>query len=194
MTPLSDEVRAQLKLLGPEPDPKRKSAPYNSRGSQDAAPFDSVPGIGFDSNPNAAAILPPTGRLTGSGPDLSVAAAQNNAFRAINSAWRQGATVQLTTGSESRYFISGLSESAQAELVSSLALIAERAERRGARRAGNCATEPSPARASASSGPGARAWTKGGLDGCSNSMDLRSLCSGQPIFARRFAKKSTSSS
>ena len=129
MTPLSDGVRAQLKLLGPEPDPKRKPAPYNSRGSQDAAPFDSVPGIGFDSNPNAAAILPPTGRLTGSGPDLSVAAAQNNAFRAINSAWKHGATVQLTTGSESRYFISGLSESAQAELVSSLALIAERAER-----------------------------------------------------------------
>ncbi len=128
LTPLSDEVRAQLKLLGPEPDPKRKPAPYNSRGLQDAAPFDSVPGIGFDSNPNAAAILPPAGRLTGSGPDFSVTAAQNNAFRAINSAWKHGATVQLTTGSESRYFISGLSESAQAELVSSLALIAERAE------------------------------------------------------------------
>ena len=58
-----------------------------------------------------------------------MAAAQNNAFRAINSAWKHGATVQLTTGSESRYFISGLSESAQAELVRSLALIAERAER-----------------------------------------------------------------
>jgi hypothetical protein len=133
MTPLSDEVRANLKLLGPEPDPKRKPAPYNSRGAQDAAPFDSVPGIGFDSNPNAAAILPPPGRLTGSGPDLSVAAAQNNAFRAINSAWKHGATVELTTGTESRYFISGLSDSAKAELVSSLALIAERAERASAR-------------------------------------------------------------
>ena len=72
MTPLSDDVRAQLKLLGPAPDPKRKPAPYNSPRSQDAAPFDSVPGIGFDSNPNAAAIVPPAGRLTGSGPDLSV--------------------------------------------------------------------------------------------------------------------------
>ena len=104
-----------------------------------------MPGIGFDSNPNAAAILPPPGRLTGSGPDLSVAAAQNNAFRAINSAWKHGATVQLTTGSESRYFISGLSESAQAELVSSLALGAGRAGRAsGARRAANCATDHRP--------------------------------------------------
>ena len=50
-TPLADDVRANLKLLGPAPDPKRKPAPYNMADVKDAAPFDSVPGIGFDSSP-----------------------------------------------------------------------------------------------------------------------------------------------
>jgi len=135
--PLADDVRASLKLLGTAPDPKRKPMPYNSTGSPDAAPFDSVPGIGFDLNPNAAAIVPPAGRVTGSGPDLAVDPAQNNAFRAINRAWKDspGASVQLTTGATAagaRYIISGLSESAQAELVRSLALVAERVDRTAA--------------------------------------------------------------
>ena len=133
-TPLTDDVRTSLKLLGPAPDPKRKPTPYNSRETRDAAPFDSVPGIGFDSNPNAAAIVPPPGRVTGSGPALLVDPAQNNAFRAINRAWKEatGANVQLSaptgggTGAGARYIISGLSESAQAELISTLALVAER--------------------------------------------------------------------
>ncbi len=133
-TPLTDEVRANLKLLGPAPDPKRKPAPYNSVASQDAAPFDSVPGIGFDSNPNAAAIVPPAGRVTGSGPDLAVDPAQNNAFRAVNRAWKDatGASVQLSAGTTgARYVISGLPESAQDELVRALALVAERTKASG---------------------------------------------------------------
>ncbi len=132
-TPLADEVRANLKLLGPAPDPKRKPAPYITRPtSRDAAPFDSVPGIGFDSNPNAAAIVPPAGRVTGSGPDLAVDPAQNNAFRAINRAWKD-ATARACSCRRHfrrRYVISGLSESAQDELVRTLALVAERVERR----------------------------------------------------------------
>ena len=52
----------------------------------DAAPFDSVPGAGFDTNPSAAAILPPPGRMTGTGPSLAIDPRQNNAFRAINRA------------------------------------------------------------------------------------------------------------
>ena len=136
-TPLADDVRASLKLLGPAPDPKRKPAPYNSSESGDASPFDSVPGIGFDSNPNAAAIVPPVGRVTGSGAALAIDAAQNNVFRAINRAWKQeskdgsGPSVQLTSGvpgASARFIISGLSESAQAELVRTLALVAERVE------------------------------------------------------------------
>jgi hypothetical protein len=156
-TPLGDDVRTSLKLLGPAPDPKRKPTPYNSGESGDASPFDSVPGIGFDSNPNAAAIVPPAGRVTGTGAALAIDAAQNNVFRAINRAWKgasgasveimsgasvemvsgasveimRGASAQVTSGAPSagaRYIINGLSESAQAELVRTLALIAERVE------------------------------------------------------------------
>ncbi len=127
-TPLTDDVRANLKLLGPAPDPRRKPTPYNATDVRDAAPFDSVPGIGFDSNPNAAAIVPRAGRATGSGPALSVDPTENNAFRAINRAWKdKGASVQIATGASGlRYLIAGLSEAAQDEIVKTLALVAER--------------------------------------------------------------------
>ena len=61
---------------------------------KDAAPFDSVPGIGFDSDRAAAAIVPPPGRISGTGSALLVDPAQNNAFRAVNRAWKQGAVRQ----------------------------------------------------------------------------------------------------
>jgi hypothetical protein len=126
-TPLADDVRASLSLLGPAPYANLKPAPYNSADSRDVAPFDSVPGIGFDSNPSAAAIVPPAGRLSGSGPDFALDPAQNNAFRALNRAWKDGATVQRTSSDAgARYVVSGLSEAAQAELVKTLALVAER--------------------------------------------------------------------
>jgi hypothetical protein len=127
-TPLSREMRAAMKLLGPPPDPKVRPTPYNEAVPSDAAAFDSVPGIGFDSNAAAAAIVPPPGKLTGAGPGLAVDPAENNAYRAINRAWKRGATVQRAADAQgaARYVISGLSEPAQAELVTSLALVAER--------------------------------------------------------------------
>jgi hypothetical protein len=133
--PLGDEVRAKMKELGPRPDPKAKPTPYNMTASDDPAPFDSLPGIGFEAIPAAAAVVPPPGKTTGSGPALSVDPGQNNAFRAINRAWKQGASVQFMPGPQAggaRYLISGLSESAQSDLVRSLALIAERTEAVGA--------------------------------------------------------------
>ncbi|MGE5243295.1 MAG: M14 family zinc carboxypeptidase [Betaproteobacteria bacterium] len=128
--PLDAAVRAQMKPLGPPPDPRAKPTPYPV--GPDAAPFDSVPGRGFDTNPAAAVIIPPPGRITGSGPLLVVDPAQNNAFRALNAAWTQGATVERLAGpSGVRYAIAGLSESAQESLVASLALSAERTSARG---------------------------------------------------------------
>ena len=106
----------------------------------DAAPFDSVPGLGFDSDAVAAGILPPAGQLSGSGPAIAIDAAQNNAFRAVNAAWRAGATVSYepgTPGSEGepgttgRYLIRGLDEQRVTQLVDSLALRAERTSARG---------------------------------------------------------------
>jgi Zinc carboxypeptidase len=127
-TPLSAETRARMTRLGPAPDMKVKPSPY-AGAPQDAAPFDSVPGSGFDTAPSAAAIVPPAGRVTGSGSSLSLDPAQNNTYRAINRAWKSGATVQFANG---RYLVSGLSEAQQADLVKSLALVAERTSASGA--------------------------------------------------------------
>ena len=60
-TPLDAGARAKMKLLGPEPQMKVTPTPYPSN-AQDAAPFDSVPGQGFDVSPSAAAIVPPPGQ------------------------------------------------------------------------------------------------------------------------------------
>jgi hypothetical protein len=132
--PLTDTMRASMKLLGTLPDPKTKPTPYDTWDAGDAAPFDSVPGIGFDTNPTAAAILPPEGMLTGTGGSVAVDPAQNNAFRAITRAWREGAGVQwlpAAGGLAARYVIDGLSQSAAADLVRALALRAERTVTKG---------------------------------------------------------------
>src|SRR5262249_6854013 len=126
---LGDEVREKLKPIGAMPEPKVKPSPYDAAPNNDAAAFDSVPGAGFDTDPAAGAITPPEGRITGSGSVLMLDPAQNNAFKAINRAWAQGATVQASAGPSGapvRYSVRGLSESAQDDLVRSLALQAER--------------------------------------------------------------------
>src|SRR5262249_17999624 len=92
-TPIADDVRAKFRMLGSVADPRSKPTPYNMTAAHDPSPFDSVPGIGFDDSPDAAAIAPPAGRITGMGPTLAIDPAQNNAYRAINRAWAQGATV-----------------------------------------------------------------------------------------------------
>jgi len=132
-TPLGADVRAKLAPLGPPVAAKGKATAYNLTEPKDAAPFDSVPGIGFDSDRAAAAIIPPPGRIGGTGSALLIDPAQNNAFRAINRAWKQGAAVGLVGGaSGARYAIAGLPDSAQLDLVKSLALVAERSSDGGA--------------------------------------------------------------
>jgi hypothetical protein len=128
-TPLADDVRAKMKLLGAMPESKVKVSPYEPALKNDAASFDSLPGVGFNSDPASVAIVPPEGRITGSGDVLVLDPAQNNTFKAINRAWQQGATVQANAGPSGapiRYTIRGLSKGAQDELVRSLALRAER--------------------------------------------------------------------
>ena len=122
-TPLNDDMRRQMKSLGRPLQPRVTPTTYESALDDDAAAFDSVPGVGFDTDSTAAAIVPPPGRVSGAGRGLQLDPAQNNTFRAINRAWAQGATVQFAAG---RYLVSGLSESAQNDLVTSLALQASR--------------------------------------------------------------------
>ncbi len=128
-TPITAEMRATMKALGPSPVARITPLPYVSSAASDSSAFDSVPGVGFDASPLAAGIVPPSGAIVGSGPALALNPAQNNAFRAINRAWKAGASVQFSPGhgtSGSRYLITGLSEAAQHEMAASLALAAER--------------------------------------------------------------------
>ena len=132
--PLSDEVRSAMELV--QGEVREWQTPDAGEGDRepDAAPFDSVPGIGFDSEPLASGIVPAAGRLTGSGSALAVSAAQNNAYRAINRAWQAGGTVHFAPGEatgpdpgpESRFVISGLDRSTVNGIVESLRLDAER--------------------------------------------------------------------
>ncbi len=126
--PLTPEMRARMAPLGPRPGASAPVTRYGFAPDADRSPFDSVPGIGFDSNPEAASIVPLPGKIGGSGDSLAVGPAQNNAFRAVNRAWKQGATVTLATSPSAgmRYVLSGLNDAFQAELVTSLALVAER--------------------------------------------------------------------
>ena len=101
------------------PAPKVKPTPYNLRsGGRGAVRQRARHRVRLE--PAAAAIVPLPGKITGSGPALAVDPAQNNAFRAINRAWKQGASVRSCAGSAGGGALSrsaGLPESAQAELV-----------------------------------------------------------------------------
>ena len=128
-TPLSAEARAAMPMLAPAPLPLEPFAPYVSSSTADAAPFDSVPGLGFDSDPMAKAIVPPPGRINGSGAALALDPAANNTFRALNRAWKAGFSVRFVrAGSdrEARYVIADMPPAQQSELVTGLALQADR--------------------------------------------------------------------
>jgi hypothetical protein len=116
-TPLTQEAKAAMKPLG------AGAAIASDSSTEDAAPFDSVPGPGFDTNAIAAAIVPPAGTITGSGPALAIARAQNNAFRAVNAAWKAGAKVRVDAA---RLIITGMPDPVLRRMVQSLALQAER--------------------------------------------------------------------
>jgi hypothetical protein len=120
---VSEDIRRTWKLVGSMPETKVKPTPYEPSVAADAALFDSVPGLGFNSDPAASSIVPPAGQARGSGPVLIVDPVQNNTFRALNRAWQQGATVARAGN---RFAIEGLSADAHDTLVKSLALQAER--------------------------------------------------------------------
>jgi hypothetical protein len=134
-TPLTDEVRTVMQAVQGE------ALPWDA-DVEDAATFDSPPGVGFNSNAVAAGIVPPAGRATGSGTALIVDMAQNNSFRAVNRAWREGGQVRFqpgTAGSDGlggasgRWIISSLSGNAVNSIVSDYALQAERGSPGGTR-------------------------------------------------------------
>jgi Zinc carboxypeptidase len=123
MTPLQDEARTKMKLLGAVPAARITPSVYDAGLKIDRAPFDSPPGTGFDDDPGAHAILPPSGRITGSGAVLLLDPAQNNTFRALNAASARGAAVQRAGG---KYAVTGLDNATAETLATTLALQAER--------------------------------------------------------------------
>jgi hypothetical protein len=130
-SPLTDEARSKMNVIGPLPEPKVKPTTYDAALQSDAAAFDSLPGVGFNTDPASSAIVPLAGRVTGSGAVLVLDPAQNNTFKAINRAWKQGATVQASAGASGapiHYTVRGLAPSAQDEIVQSLSLQAERTD------------------------------------------------------------------
>ncbi|MFC1574808.1 M14 family zinc carboxypeptidase [Gemmatimonadota bacterium] len=99
----------------------------------DAASFDTPPGLGFDSDSVAAGIIPLRGRTTGRGLALAVSPAQNNAFRAINRAWKEGASIRFQGAEDAgddgepggRFIIGGLGGSTVQAMVEDLSLQAQ---------------------------------------------------------------------
>ena len=116
-SPLDSSVRDAMAELRANP------LPWDS-DVEDASPFDSPIGVGFDSHPVAAAIVPPPGQ--GGGGALVLDPAQNNAFKAMNRAWASGAQVSFVPGTPGagdpgttgRYVIGGLGGSARSAMVS----------------------------------------------------------------------------
>ena len=82
-TPLADEVRANLRLLGPAPDPRRKPTSYVTTDARDAAPLRQRARHRLRREPDRGGRRAPGGKGDRPGPALSVDPAQNNAFRAV---------------------------------------------------------------------------------------------------------------
>ncbi|GAB1446205.1 M14 family metallopeptidase [Flammeovirgaceae bacterium] len=115
-SPLTAEVRNPILPL------KGNQTDWKEIGDRDAYPADFAPGLGFNSNATAAAILAPAGKITGSGSSLLVDPKENNSFRMINSALKAGGTVKYDNG---KYVISGVSKSVMDNGVRDLALNAQ---------------------------------------------------------------------
>ena len=135
-SPLGDGVRGAMVGLGDDGGAGGAMVAWDAE-VDDASPFDSPTGVGFDNHPVAAAIVPLPGSDAGGGA-LYIDPAQNNAFKALNRAWAAGGQVRFVpgtageegaAGSSGHYVVSGLSGSARGDLVSSLHLRA--AERGG---------------------------------------------------------------
>lgn len=126
-SPLGEGFRARLSPISGESREWSDSA-------TDVAPFDSVLGPGFDTHSVAAGLVPPEGRLSGSGSAIALDMTQNNAYRALNRAWSSGAEVLFQPASDSRggrFLIRGLADSEA--MVRDLALRAERTTASGTR-------------------------------------------------------------
>jgi len=123
--PLGDDIRGLMRAV------RGEAIPWDA-DVDDAATFDSAPGVGFDSHPVAAGIRPLPGSITGSGAALSLDPAQNTTFRALNRAWDLGGNVRMeSSATGGRYWVSGLSGAQEQSMVDDFALQARRGSAAG---------------------------------------------------------------
>jgi len=128
--PLENEVRSAMVEV------KGEAIEWQPEGTKtDSSPFDSVSGVGFDTNATAAGIVSRGGQITGSGPNLKLDTAQNNSFKVITAALRSGNTVSFgsvqpdnTDGEKPHYVVSGVDPSQLKDWVDRFALDAERTD------------------------------------------------------------------
>ncbi len=116
-SPITQDLREAMAPLSAEP--------ISWAGDEDAALWDSPPGVGFDSDPAARAIVPLEGRVQGGG-TLTLDAAENNTYKALNRVWAQGGQVGFVPGrtseegepgSSGSWAVSGLSGNSLSSLV-----------------------------------------------------------------------------
>jgi hypothetical protein len=102
--PLTDDIKQAMgPVSGPAP------VAWNDANAQGSL-FDSPPGIGYDTDSGAAAILPPSGAIRGSGGSLVLDPAQLNVFKALNQAWEAGARISYVPGSGGKYVATGVAD------------------------------------------------------------------------------------
>ena len=111
-TPLAAVARAALRPLS--------ATPLDWRAAE---------GTPFETSALAAAIVPPAGRITGSGSQVALDPAQTNTFRFIGRALANGGTVRRAGG---RYLVSGISEATAERWAAELSVRAGRTSASGA--------------------------------------------------------------
>lgn len=116
--PLPDDVKAAIQLVS------GTSKDWKNDGQKEGNPADFVAGIGYDTNPVAAGIKAPEGRLTGSGTTMLVNPVENNAFRAIARSLKAGGIVKYDKDKQ-RYAISGIGRTTLEPWIKELGLTAE---------------------------------------------------------------------
>ncbi|HEU4989078.1 MAG TPA: M14 family zinc carboxypeptidase [Gemmatimonadaceae bacterium] len=100
-----------------------------------AVDWHSAPDAPFETNAEAAGIVPPAGGITGSGSAVTVDPAQTNAFRFMNRALADGATLGFvpgTGGASGQYVVSGAPPATLDALAASLFVLGRRASGAGA--------------------------------------------------------------
>lgn len=109
--PLSQKQRAAIAPVS------ASTKLWNESGDGYAADF--IQSVGFNTNANAAAIIAPSGSVTGDGPVAIIDPKENNAFRFINHALRSKAELGFANG---KYTVTGLSQAAIEKLATDLSL------------------------------------------------------------------------